>query len=235
MFRFKQFVIEDDCCSMKVGTDGVLLGAWVDVDLCSKSTVRVLDIGVGSGLIALMIAQRFEDAKVVGVEIDRASAEQAARNIYASSFSSRVSVECVDIQHYRPDELFDVIVCNPPFFEETLVSPNERRAQARHTSQGLGFAELIDVSDKLLITSGSLQVVIPTTSQQTFIALADRRGFALKRRMVVKTVARKAPKRVLLHFVKGRVDCPVVEESIVLMVGGNRSTDYSELCKDFYL
>lgn len=255
MFRFKQFVIEDECCAMKVGTDGVLLGAWSELldhsmeafvqdsdplslkSLCHETgeLTRVLDIGTGSGLVAIMLAQRYPNALVVGVEIDKHAAMQAKRNFEKSPFASRLEVELSDIQQYKPDYLFDHIVCNPPFFEEDLVPPDARRARARHTSQGLDFESLISVAAKLLHTKGTLQVIIPASSQQLFLGLATAVGFSLLRRMKVKTVVRKPVRRVLLHFQRDILTCPVVEQSIILMKDGMRSFEYSELCKDFYL
>ena len=131
MFRFKQFTINDDRCAMKVGTDGVLLGAWAEVG----HSRRLLDIGSGSGLIALMAAQRCPEASVLGVEIDEEACRQARENVADSPYSQRVSILCQDVKNFRSDELFDCILCNPPFFTEDTLPDNPMRAQARHTSE----------------------------------------------------------------------------------------------------
>ena len=122
MFTFKQFTIDDSACAMKVGTDGVLLGAWAEVD--NAATRRVLDIGTGSGLIALMLAQRLPEASVVGIDLVPEAVEAAQRNAAASPFADRLEMVCADVCHYLPEnsELFDAIVSNPPYHTEELLS-----------------------------------------------------------------------------------------------------------------
>ena len=143
-FEFKQFKIYHDRCAMKVGTDGVLLGAWADV---SKSN-RILDIGCGSGLISIMAAQRSQ-AYVYGVEIEREAALQAKENAVRSPWASRISIVCEDISNFQDSKGFDTILVNPPFFEEDLLPPDAARASARHTV-GLSFATLLQQVSRLL-------------------------------------------------------------------------------------
>lgn len=231
MFRFRQFDIDDDRCAMKVGTDGVLLGAWARVG----SSSRVLDVGAGCGLVSLMLAQRFPEVRLTALEIDTDAAEQARANVERSPFAAQVTVECADFLTYTAVQ-FDHIVSNPPFFEEDLLPPNAQRANARHTSAGLSFAALVDHSAVLLRDGGSLQVIIPKAAQARFHTLCTAAGFSLCRSTDVQTVERKAPKRVLLHFVKD-AEAPetVLRDELVLMRAGQRSAEYAHLCRDFYL
>lgn len=244
MFRFKQFTIHDDRCAMKVGTDGVLLGAWAQIAAAPSEAnderageCRVLDVGAGCGLVTLMLAQRYPEATITALEIDADAAEQAAENAAQSPFASQVTIEQGDFSVYQ-SKPYDAIVSNPPFFEEDLLPPDAQRANARHTAAGLTFDILVAHSAELLREGGSLHVIIPKTAQTRFHALCNINGLTLIHATDVRTVERKAPKRVLLHFVKGAAPQEgrvVQRDEIVLMDNGARSEAYSELCKDFYL
>ena len=137
MFRFKQFAVRQDRCPMKVGTDGVLLGAWAEVRPGDR---RMLDVGTGTGLIALMLAQR-SAAWITAVDIDVECATQAAENFAASPWADRLDAVSVAVQRYDPVEKFDLIVSNPPYYVDSLLSPDEGRNTARHAA-GLPFGEL---------------------------------------------------------------------------------------------
>jgi tRNA1Val (adenine37-N6)-methyltransferase len=134
-FKFKQFEIHQDRCAMKVGTDGVLLGAW------APGGKRILDVGSGTGLISLMMAQRFPEAQVRGIDMDGEACEEAAENVAASPFADRVEIECCRLQDYHSEESFDAIVSNPPFFLNSLKNPDSKRTMARHTDS-LPFRDL---------------------------------------------------------------------------------------------
>lgn len=259
MFTFRQFVVHDDRCAMKVGTDGVLLGAWARLTATDeppqttgseshaapienrRSTKRVLDVGTGCGLVALLLAQRFPEAHLVALEIDPQAAEQAAENVTRSPFAQQIDVLCADFlddnhcASLRDAGTFDAIVSNPPFFEETLLAPDALRAQARHTATGLTFARLTARAARLLRPGGSLEVIVPKSAQDRFHAAAADAGCSLVRATDVQTVARKAPKRVLLHFVKGAAPERVERDTLILLCDGQRSAQYAELCRDFYL
>lgn len=232
-FQFKQFIIRHDRCAMKVGTDGVLLGAWAPL----TQPQHILDIGTGSGLIALMLAQRYPQAQVTGIDIDAASVEQAAENVAASPFADRVTVRCQALQALEgATAAFDAIACNPPFFEETLLPPDAGRAAARHTTS-LPFDELVAASARLLADGGRFCVVLPTTAFDAFRLLCFREGLFLVQRCDVQTSPRKAPKRTLACFTKGGDDstAQMTTTQLVLMENGHRSTDYAALTSDFYL
>lgn len=233
MFRFKRFEINDDRCAMKVGTDGVLLGAWADI----TAGGRLLDVGTGCGLIALMLAQRFPNTKITALEIDATAAQQATENVQGSPFAEQIDVLNTDFLGYTATESYDAVVSNPPFFEEDLLPPDAARAHARHTRAGLNFEKLVKQSVKLLRDGGSLQVIVPKTAQGRFHSLCNTHNLVLVRATDVRTVSRKAPKRVLLHFVKGRVAMfrTTVRNELVLMERGERSQQYASLCREFYL
>ncbi|MBQ2339147.1 MAG: methyltransferase, partial [Prevotella sp.] len=191
-FRFKQFAISQDRCAMKVGTDGVLLGAW------AAGGTRILDVGTGTGLVALMMAQRFPEARVTAIDVDEGAVEQARENVAASPFSDRVEVVWSDVQSFV-GQTFDAIVCNPPYFANSLKCPDSRRTLARH-SDSLSAADLAAAADRLLCSDGVLSVVLPTDVMAAFEAAVADKGFAVVRQCLVKTSNRRPAKRCLLTF-----------------------------------
>lgn len=232
-FRFKQFEICQDRCAMKVGTDGVLLGAW------ASGGRHILDIGAGTGLISLMMAQRFADAEIVGIDIDAAACGQACENVAASPFSGRVEIVNAKLQDYGVGQdgskkKFDAIVSNPPFFVNSMRNPDAKRSLARHTDS-LSFRDLFLGVKRLLSDDGVFSAVIPTDLLESFSAEAYMLGFYVVRRCDVKTVERKAPKRTLVAFAKHRDGS--MEYKVECMMGndGNRSPWYAKITEDFYL
>ena len=236
-FTFKQFHIDDTHCAMKVGTDGVLLGAWAHV----KEAKHILDIGCGSGLVTLMAAQRNAMAQVTGIEIDTAAANDAEMNAQASPFKERVEILQADVLqiaehcHYKH---YDCILSNPPYHEEDLLPPTTTRAQARHTAGGgLTFAALLRAVSLLIDTeapNASFSVILPTPSVSKFTTLATLHNLHLTRRTDVVTRKGKPCKRVLLEFKTQSTTC-IHNEIELLGNGTERSTDYQALCADFYL
>lgn len=240
---------------MKVGTDGVLLGAWADV----TDTRRILDIGCGSGLIALMAAQRAPLAQVDGVEIDEAAAADARLNASQSPFAPRVRIFCADILTWNglsdgepPAERtegrlhYDCLLSNPPYHEEDLLPPSLQRAAARHTAGGgLTFPALLRSAVRLLDTdspASRLCLVLPAPALRSFLPLAAVHGLVPVRRTDVVTRPGKPPKRVLLEFrfpafvasLSGTFT-QQTDELVLVAPDGSRSAAYSELCRDFYL
>lgn len=167
MFRFKQFAVRQDRCPMKVGTDGVLLGAWAEVRPGDR---RMLDVGTGTGLIALMLAQR-SAAWITAVDIDVECATQAAENFAASPWADRLDAVSVAVQRYDPVEKFDLIVSNPPYYVDSLLSPDEGRNTARHAA-GLPFGELAAAVVRLLAPGGRFALVLPPVEMQRFRSAA---------------------------------------------------------------
>ena len=232
-FRFRQFTIRHDRCAMKVGTDGVLLGAWAAV----PPSGTVLDIGTGTGLIALMVAQRAPQAHVVGIDIDAAAVLQAKENVAASPFSSRVSIRQAELSVYAASftERYAAIVCNPPFFTESLLPPNQARSAARH-EQSLPFPTLVSCASQLLQDDGSFNVILPSSALGDFRSEAFAHDLVLTRLCHVRTTPSKPPKRILGTFVKApSTPFRFEEDTLVLMEGGTRSADYTSLTSEFYL
>ena len=226
-FQMKQFIVRQDKCAMKVGTDGTLLGAW------AHGGSRVLDIGTGTGLVALMMAQRFVSSSVVAVDVDSAAVEQARENIAMSPFNERVTVVLGDIVDYATDVPFDAIVSNPPFFTDSLTSPDERRTAARHTCS-LNYRDLAQAVWRLLSDEGEFSVIIPfdcKTRLETEFFLA---GFFKSRECAVRTLPYKTVRRYLMAFRKHQIT-PEQTEGVIESSPGHRSPWYEQLTRDFYL
>ncbi|MBR1809819.1 MAG: methyltransferase [Paludibacteraceae bacterium] len=234
-FRFKQFFVDDSRCAMKVGTDGVLLGAWAKVktDECR----RIADIGAGSGLVSLMMAQRYSEAIITGIEIDPAAAEQAQANFLSSPWADRLSAECCPVQQYAPlhNGEFDMVVSNPPFFSNSLKAPDAARTAARHTDM-LTLEELVNCSSVMLKEKGCFSVVLPVWEEERILCCAANFGLALNRIMRVQGRTDRPVKRLLLSFLKTTEKQTVEEDSLVLETDINvRTQAYSLLMQDFYL
>lgn len=233
MFRFKQFEIEDDYSSMKVGTDAVLLGCWAAL----PETGLILDVGSGCGVISLMMAQRAPECEICGVDIHVPSIEQARRNQQHSPFTN-VSFYHYDFldasQHGEWTGLVNCIVSNPPYHTENLKSPKEGREAAR-SEEFLPFPMMVKRASDMLMQEGHLQVILPTQAQSIFHDICNQNGLSLCRQTLVRTTPQKEPKRVLLDFVKGRSPAVVRTELTLQDSCGLRSKTYSDLCKDFYL
>lgn len=211
---------------MKVGTDGVLLGAWAD---CSTAK-RVLDIGTGTGVIALMIAQRSDAERVVGIDIDAAAAECAAANFAASPWSDTLEAMQISAQEFT-GEKFDLILSNPPYFVDSLLCPDSQRTTARHTTE-LTFEQLDKAVCRLMSSNGKFALILPTEQMERYIGLTS---LNLVRRCDVHPVEGGAVKRVMAEFVFEPQD--VVTESIAIERGrrGDYTEQYVTLTKDFYL
>ena len=226
-FRFKRFEVRQDRCAMKVGTDGVLLGAWAD------GGSRILDVGSGTGLIALMMAQRFPDAVIDGVDIDDDACEEARENVLASPFADRIRILNARLQDYQASS-YDAIVSNPPFFVDSLKNPDERRSIARHTDS-LPFGDLFVGVKRLIKPDGVFSVIVPVEVEEKIISEGYMSGFRLVRQCAVKTVERKRPKRYLLAFSKDGKRTLISEKGILNAADGQRSEWYSKLTEEFYL
>ena len=227
-FRFKQFCIHHDRCAMKVGTDGVLLGAWGCVE-----GRRILDIGTGTGLIALMAAQRNPEAKVFGIDVDEEAVFQASENVAESPFSRRIECILQDVLTFEPEAPFDAILCNPPFFTEDTLPDDKSRALARN-NKNLPFPLLIKKVADLLADDGVFSLVVPSGLVQEIVGLCLENGLRLVRRCQVHTTAQKPPRRTLLAFSRQNLKC---DEQVLCLIDkvGSRSAQYQELTKDFYL
>ena len=225
VFTFRQFSVRQDRCAMKVGTDGVLLGAWAD------GGARILDIGAGTGLISLMMAQRFPGGLIDGVEADVDAAGQAADN--AKPFP-QVAIHAVRLQDWEPPEPYDCIVSNPPFFIDSLKNPSRQRSLARHDVD-LSFADIMSFAKRWLTETGQLSVILPADVVGQFSEIAYFSGFRMCRQSLVQTTESKPFKRQLLAFSKSTT-CPLVRtEHCLLQADGSRSDWYADITKDFYI
>jgi len=223
-FRFQRFMLRQDRCGMKVGTDGTLLGAW------AHGGKHILDVGTGTGLIALMMAQRFPDAVVTGVDIDADACLQAQENVMASPF--KVNVIHADVAEMEGS--FDCIVSNPPYFNNSLKCPDEQRSKARHTSI-LGYSKLMQHAYRLLTDNGDLSLIIPSEGKSLMESEASLQGLFKVREYAVRTIPSKPPRRYLLAFRKHRVEIVEYAEVVLHDAPNVRSAWYHELTKDFYL
>ena len=230
-FRFKQFTVFQDCCAMKVGTDGVLLGAWAE----AYKRNNVLDVGTGTGLIALMIAQRNTNATIDAIDIDEGCVMQAKRNVFESPFSNRVDVQKSSFQDFaaRNDNKYDLIVSNPPYFHNSLKSPNLHRNYARHTDS-LSFYEIISDGVSLLTENGSVSLILPYEFKTSVLMHAKTVGLFAKRITNVFPLPHKPAKRILIEF--GMSDTECVEDNLIVELSRHKYTDeYNALTNEFYL
>lgn len=230
-FQFRQFIVHQQRCAMKVGTDGTLLGAWA---AAPSGKCRILDIGTGTGLIALMMAQRFPESEVIGIDIDPEAIAQARENVRLSPFSERITISHQDLMKFDDTECFDVIVSNPPYFVDSLECPDDQRTMARHTVS-LTYDGLIHQAFRLLKDDGCLSLVIPSESRSLIESAACLSGFFLSHVCLVKTTPKKQPKRQLIEFRKHPVNELVIEEGIIEDTPNVRSAWYQQLTKDFYI
>ena len=229
-FRFKQFAIEDSKCAMKVGTDGVLLGCW------SPTGTRILDVGTGSGLIARMLMQRCPEAQVDAIDIDPAAVEQARENGVNAYHSSLQ--EWPNHKYKISNIKYDVVVSNPPYFQNSLKNPDKGRQLARHTDT-LSYAELIHHSARLLKPEGQLALILPAEAEQEVRTLAVSENLFPTLITRVFSKESKPARRVLLAFSHcpiSNIQYPIIEDTLVLEDDkGSRSRPYQDLCRDFYL
>jgi len=230
MFRFKEFSVRHDSCGMKVGTDAVLLGAWVN----TAGAKKILDIGTGCGVIALMLAQRTDlEVAIDAVEIEAQDATQAAQNISESPWPTKIAVHQKAIQEFEPGYKYDLIVSNPPFFNDSLLPPLQKRAQARHT-QTLRYDELIFHSLRLLSPKGKLAVILPFREGKQFNSLSNQKGLFVNRQLSFSSRKEKPQERWLFEYSMSTE--PIISEELVLYdSNGEKSTAYRTLTDDFYL
>ena len=226
-FDFKQFSVRHDRCAMKVGTDGVLLGAAAPL----PAGCRVLDVGAGSGLLCLMAAQRGA-ASVVGVEIDAAAAEQARENAAASPWADRIEIVCADIAHFQAAP-FDVLLSNPPFFDRALRAPEQRRTLARHADT-LGFPLLARATARLLAPCGTASIIIPVDREADLLGAMAAEGLFAASLLRIQTKEQRPPKRAILTF--DRRNCKTEMANLTLFDSNGQKTEpYNALTRDFYL
>ena len=248
-FRFKQFTVWHDRCAMKVGTDGVLLGAWCPIAIDSLQSpinnqqqrkFRVLDIGTGSGLIAMMVAQRATTIDNITtlidtIDIDAGAAEQAKYNFEQSPWSNLLNIYQSSLQEWQSEEKYDLIVSNPPYFQGSLKNPDAQRATARHTDS-LSYSELIKHSERLLKDDGMLALVLPIEAEKEILSLAAAAGLLPTHITYVHTKPGKPTKRILIAMKKGNENEKVTSNNFYIESEDSpRSEEYRKLTEEFYL
>ena len=227
-FHFKQFAVFQDRCAMKVGTDGVLLGAWTNCE----SAAHILDIGTGTGLIALMLAQR-SNAFITAIEIDKNAAEQAFENAANSIWHNRISVKNCALQEFVSNTKFDLIVSNPPYFSNSLKTPLNNRNLARHTDS-LSLNDLLQHSLRLLSENGRICVILPVDEAVFFTEKAASNGLFCTRRTKVKPLPEGDTKRILLEF--SLIEKELVEDFLIIEKNRHQySENFKKLTGEYYL
>lgn len=230
-FRFKRFTVAQKFCTHKVGTDGVLLGAWVRIRSEDES---ILDIGTGCGVIALMLAQKSPPYTFIdAVEIEAMDVQQARENVTLSPWKDKVAVHHTALQQFFPEKQYDLIASNPPFFMNSFLPPEEKRTQARHTLQ-LPYDDLLSHSTRLLKKEGRLAVILPYVEGLKFTELARRFQLTPIRRTTFRTRAHKPVERLLLEL--GYSGEQEEDTELILYSDGEVwSKEYRTLTADFYL
>ena len=227
VFKFKEFSIIQEKSAMKVGTDGVLFGSWVS---CKKAN-NILDIGCGTGLISLMLAQRNLISNVTGIEIDKIASQEAQLNICNSSWENRIEIIYTSLQEFRSEKKFDLILSNPPFFPQN--NSQKSRDIARHANT-LSFEELVVNSANLLKENGVFSVIIPKEYEQYFCQITDLHKLYCNRVCYVSGSESSEVKRVMMEF--SFIKCIKLVEYLTIERSRHNYTDkYIRLCKSFYL
>lgn len=232
VFKYRQFAINQEHAAMKVGTDSDLLGTL------SEGGSKILDIGTGTGVLSLMLAQRYPDAQITAIEIDENAILDARQNFDACEFGKRISLHHISFQQYlenlAQEPTFDSVVCNPPYFDKSLECDNLGRARARHSSS-LPFEVLIGGAYSLLKEGGVFSVCIPPEVLEDFLYISLLKGFSLKDIYKIKSIPEKEPKRYVLVHKKGAVE--EVREHVHCMRNSDKSRSdwYIDLMKDFHI
>ncbi|AZA56068.1 tRNA1(Val) (adenine(37)-N6)-methyltransferase [Chryseobacterium shandongense] len=225
-FTFKQFVIQQSKEVFRVGTDGVLLGALANIE----NAFNILEVGTGTGLISLMLAQRNPEAQFLGIDINKDAAELTKFNFEKSPFFSRLKNNHQDFKNFETDKKFDLIVSNPPYFE---VSGSEKDKIARQTVE-LNFSQLISKSSMLLSKNGVFSVILPAETGNDFIAIAIENGMYLIRKINIKGIENSKVKRLILEFSLSEKD--LIESEFIIEKSPRQYSDqYLELTKEFHI
>lgn len=229
-FRFKRFTIEQDRCAMKVSTDACILGAWTSIDNDVKS---VLDIGMGTGLLSLMLAQRNRQIQIDGIEIDATAYTQANENIQSSAWADRIKVHQGNVNNISLAKKYDLIICNPPFFNKSLLGPNEQRNAARHTIS-LSYEQLLAAIEKNLAAEGDAFILLPYVEGKELEALLINNGWHVNNRLHIHPRVNAAPNRIIIACSK-RENKKGIEELYIKDESNNYTERFKELMSPYYL
>lgn len=230
IFRFKQFQVDQRDCAMKINTDGVLLGAIAGFD----DPKRVLDIGSGTGVISMMLAQRFENASVDAVEIDEAAYLRSKENFSNSKYSDRLGAYFGSFEDLLVDSFYDLIVSNPPFYTNSLHNPDLKKSLARHTDQEF-FKKLLVFSFESLSARGSLQLVLPTELAQEVSVMATTIGFYVYKTIDVRSFEEAESIRQIIDLRKSVVTDVILGNLVIYKIKGEYTDYYKQLLAPFFL
>lgn len=225
-------MIRQDRCAMKVSTDACLLGAWAPFENISG---KLLDIGAGTGLLSLMLAQRFPEMTIISLEIDSQAAAQASENVAESPFAGRIEVVCEDARAYNPAALYGAIISNPPFFQNSLKGLDAARNAARH-SDALSLEDLHQSVARLLKSEGFFALLLPVEAQQAWEKVCISGKLSLRNQVFIKSLPGKRPNRVLSFYQKSGISAEVaLSELVIYEKYGVYTAQFRELLHPFYL
>ncbi len=231
-FRFKKFTINQNLCAMKVGTDAVLLGSW-----CNENNANsILDIGTGTGVLALMMAQKNINAKITGIDVDSLAISQAIDNFKLSIYHHQISIKNISVQVFSKFETskFDLIISNPPYFENSSKANTLTRTLARH-NDSLSYEDLFESVGKLLTSDGKFYAIYPYNEMERILEIAQIHNLNIQNKLIIFTKATKTPKRVIMHFsfnsAKSNSSSLIIQNEI----RHDYTEDYKNLTKDFYI
>jgi tRNA1Val (adenine37-N6)-methyltransferase len=231
-FRFRQFTVQQDRAAMKVCTDACLFGAWVADFIRDIHAQSILDIGAGTGLLSLMLAQQ-SGARIDAVEVDQEAYEQTGENFLASPWSDRLQVHHESVQNFKPSYKYDLIISNPPFYENDLRSPDKQRNTAMHGSQ-LSFSELLEDTKRLLKEDGNAAFLIPAERHETFELLLQQDDFMIIKKAFVQQTENHRPFRAM-YMVNFSGNDKSIESAITIKENGIYTDEFNRLLKSYYL
>jgi len=230
-FQFKQFKINQNNTAMKVGVDAVLLGAWAN----PAGAAKILDIGSGTGVLSLMMAQKSGE-RILGLEIDQNAYSQSLENVKLSDWAARIEIVNKSFQDFISEcnDEFDYIICNPPYFNSTLISPNEKRTLARH-DQSLSLFELFYGVSALLSHSGHFAMIYPYPRKEEVLTEAQKTKLFPIKMLDIRGNEKKLPNRFAVEFCKSASECELSELMIRNSASNEYTDEYKDLTRDFYL
>ncbi|MGH2624866.1 MAG: tRNA1(Val) (adenine(37)-N6)-methyltransferase, partial [Sphingobacterium sp.] len=228
IFQFKQFSVDQNNCAMRINTDGVLLGALAT----AENPARILDIGTGTGVIALMLAQRYEKAAVFAVEIDSLAAKQAEKNFDNSPFSTRLTLTHSDVFQYQVRSPFDLIISNPPFYTNSLHNPDPRKKVAKHTDKDF-FCNLLEFAQKNLQPLGLLQIIVPDDLLELLVEESDKNHLYLTHKLAIRSFAQSNVIRYILSFCPSKKTM-ILDEFVIYQEKSIHSEAYITLLKPYF-
>jgi tRNA1Val (adenine37-N6)-methyltransferase len=230
-FQFKQFTIQQDRCAMKVSTDACIQGAWTPI---ANNVKDILDIGTGTGLLSLMLAQRVSEINIDAIELDIDAAKQAKENVAAAPWNNRIQVWQGDVTTHPFTKQYDTVICNPPFFNNSLLGDTDSRNIARHTLS-LSYTDLLTVLNKVLKPEGYASILLPVAEHAEWEMLLVKNNWHIYHRLIIQPKESSVPNRVMSLCSRNKAE-ETIEENLVIYAGQNEYTpEATELLKPFYL